>query len=783
MEIKFLNAAGTVLFARDDMEQGNWVQEEYTVNATFPFDSGKVIQRGQRLAFNDPATGALEFFEIRNVTNVEPEHYQQIVAEHIVVSELSDEHINDTEITDKTAKQALTTALNGTLWVAGNSTVSKTSSADFGRGSVWQAVCAICTNWNCYITPRVTVNAAGSITGRYLDITPAQGTWRGVRLSISKNMSDASVVYDDTEVLTALYGYGGSITVTHEGQDDTTETLTFRDVVWTATGGHPAKPAGQVYLEDPAATAAYGRNGRARFGYYQNGDIKDANLLLEKTWEALQETSSPKISITGTVSDLYRLGYTDQPLRLHDTAIVEIAETGEAFQKEIIKLDVDLVDPTATRPEIGDYIANIVYINRETNEYATTGEVGGGGGGGGRGGGGSKLADDNSETWSAIEKTNNMIALVVGTRNGNNYVKAGEIGLAINKSGETGQYESTAYINADHVNISATTTNYSLAGELERTADGKLLIKSAGGMYVQRTESGITSSFGVWDNGNLTGGIMVEHINGQQGTVARLKGDIIVIGSDQTISPTYRGKTLDGTLTQITSDFTSVNTLLAQKISTTELYAQIANLALVDMVAARTSGNITCGGGLSVGGAIAVNQVYGITNGGTGTFSAVSIGGHSFNNCIVSASVSDNVLTLTPLTGDAITFSKATTLSGAWSSGTFTVNASPQTATCTTTLMQGNASWSGKTVTISINASVNGGAAKGTGKTVSATYSGGDGDYNAGWNDCLTACGISGGGTVYTGTWYGTLYVAPTGGATPVNNCVGKATGRQVNAK
>jgi hypothetical protein len=24
--------------------------------------------------------------------------------------------------------------------------------------------------------------------------------------------------------------------------------------------------------------------------------------------------------------------------------------------------------------------------------------------------------------------------------------------------------------------------------------------------------------------------------------------------------------------------------------------------------------------------------------------------------------------------------------------------------------------------------------------------------YNAGWNDCLTACGISGGGTVYTGT-------------------------------
>jgi hypothetical protein len=58
-----------------------------------------------------------------------------------------------------------------------------------------------------------------------------------------------------------------------------------------------------------------------------------------------------------------------------------------------------------------------------------------------------------------------------------------------------------------------------------------------------------------------------------------------------------------------------------------------------------------------------------------------------------------------------------------------------------------------------------------------------DAAYNNGWNDCLEACGIPNGGTVYTGTWYGTLYVAPTGGATAVNNCVGKATGRQVNAK
>ena len=45
---------------------------------------------------------------------------------------------------------------------------------------------------------------------------------------------------------------------------------------------------------------------------------------------------------------------------------------------------------------------------------------------------------------------------------------------------------------------------------------------------------------------------------------------------------------------------------------------------------------------------------------------------------IKSASVSGNTLTLTPFIGDAVTFSKATSLSGEWSSGHLEVTASPQ---------------------------------------------------------------------------------------------------------
>lgn len=450
MEIIFLNAAGVVQFVRDDMEQGNWTQEEYSASMVFPFDTEKVITRGMRASFRDPATNNMEVFEIRNVTNVEPDHSQKITCESIAVAELSDEHIDSAEFTSKTAAQALTSVLTGTLWSVGTSTASGTSSGNIGRGSIWQAVNAIMTNWNVYITPRVTFNSSGSITGRYLDISPAQGTWRGVRLAFEKNMTDASVVYDDSEVYTALYGYGGMIEVESQSDYNTSEELTFADVVWSATSSHPAKPSGQTYLEWPEKTTLYGRNGRPRFGYYQNADIDDDDVLLEKTWEMLQTTCQPKINISGTVIDLYRLGYHDEPLRLHDTVIVEILETGEKFEKEIIKLDVDLLDPTNNRAEIGNYIPNIVYINRDTNEIATTGETGGrGGGGGGRGQKNSTKTE--YDTWEKlVEHTDEMgsyIGMVVGKKDGDQYIKAAEIVLSINATdGST-----MAKIQADHV--------------------------------------------------------------------------------------------------------------------------------------------------------------------------------------------------------------------------------------------------------------------------------------------------------------------------------------------
>jgi phage minor structural protein len=528
MECIFLNSAGVTLFTRNDMEQGHWVCQEMNMTADFPFDPNKVIEHGQRIAFRDPATDTLQVFEIRVVVNSQPDHYQQITAEHICLAELQDEHIDKTEITNKTAKKALQTALTGTLWSAGTSYDSSTQSADFSRGSVWDAISTIQDNWNVHIVPRVTISAAGVITGRYLDIYPVQvyveaggPIGPGVRLSVRKNMLDPAVTYDDEEVITAMYGYGGSVLVPQQNADDKSEELTFKDQVWTASDGHPAKPSGQTYLEWPEKTALYGRGAagskRPRFGYYQNANIKDAAVLLQKTWESLQLSSDPKISISGTVIDLYRLGYKDQPLKLHDMVIVEIEETGELFVKQITCLDVDLVDPTGTRVDIGDYIPNIVYINRDTNKKAS----GGGGGGGGRGSM-TDLEDEQTKYVTWFDRTDRTIGMYMGIKNGDVYLKTAQICLEINDSDET-----VAHIDADHVNISATSTAHMLAGELEYDAQGRLVIKNAGGMYVQRTSHGTTAYFGVWDDGNITSGMVVSKINGETSTT--IKADYIDI--------------------------------------------------------------------------------------------------------------------------------------------------------------------------------------------------------------------------------------------------------------
>ena len=374
MTFYFFDAADKILFTRNDAEQAEHNHQEMSFDALFPYDAGKVITHGQRVGYYD-TLGVFQTFEIIKVKTYEPDHYQEITAEHIVISELTDELYTAGDLLNKTPAEAVTALLDGTLWELGNVTATNVSSASYSYGDVWGDLRTVEQNWNVYISPRVTIDSTG-IIGRYIDVRPAEGIFRGLRLALEKNLEDASVTWDTSRLKTALYGYGKkSMDVTGETEK---QPWTFASVEWTQTADHPAKPSGQIYIEDTAATAAYGRNGRARFGFYQNGDVEDPEKLLELTWETLKTVSTPDVTIEGAVRDLTKFGFVDVPIRLHDNAIIEITPIGTLLTREIVQYNEDLLQPENSHVTIGKYIPNIVYI---TKEIAQTGGGGGGSGG------------------------------------------------------------------------------------------------------------------------------------------------------------------------------------------------------------------------------------------------------------------------------------------------------------------------------------------------------------------------------------------------------------------
>jgi len=596
MRFKFFSQAGGILFERNDDETATVVHEEMSLQILYPYDENKAIQRGMLVGYTD-VSGSWQVFEIRKAKLYEPDHYQEITAEHICIAELTDEHFKGAEWTDITASAALAELLDGTGWAVGTDTSEGVSSANVSMSNVWQDVRSIENNWNVYILPRVTVGATG-ITGRYLDIIPAGGTWRGLRLSLEKNADELGVTWDDSKVKTALYAYGKSESTTVDGQK-VSAPITFEDVVWEATADHPAKPAGQAYLVDPDATAAFGRNGRPRFGYYQNGDISDPEILLEKTWESLKTLNHPDVTIDSLVTDLYRLGYNDVPIRLHDTALTEIRPTGIILSLEIIQYTEDLNDPLQSRVTIGTYIPNIIYINRETKKAA-----GGGGGGGG--------GQNDGEFQDSLFVTN---------------IQANELGLEVT-SAELAEAKSDIVAQGAQLTIDRTGINALAVGTgAQLNADGTLVVDAHGDPIFVNTGGGLYSKISQ---------------NASEIALKVSKGDVSTQLSVECGNVTITGG----------------NLVVDGMVTTSSLESDIAGLGNVhiDHLYVDTQLDVTgqayFDNGLSTESTVEAGHVS------TDSIQASTLNEYDLDNFVVNASVSGNTLTLTKGDGTTVNFNK-----------------------------------------------------------------------------------------------------------------------------
>lgn len=192
------------------------------------------------------------------------------------------------------------------------------------------------------------------------------------------------------------------------------------------------------------------------------------------------------------------------------------------------------------------------------------------------------------------------------------------------------------------------------------------------------------TGLGFYDQGTLTGGILVEKLNDNTITT-HIRGDRIIVGNvDSQTAQTMKDK------------FGEVDGLIAQKATIADLNAAKARISTLETDNATifgalsvVGGNIFTTGNINAG-LSGENYIRGRSLKLVGASSSQgaqesTISYNEISDMIVKAEVSGNTLKLwkngDPKTGDpSLTFSKATTLTIGWDSGTKSVkaNASPQ---------------------------------------------------------------------------------------------------------
>lgn len=427
--------------------------------------------------------------------------------------------------------------------------------------------------------------------------------------------------------------------------------------------------------------------------------------------ERLDKHAQPVVTVTVDGMDLAgATGESLDTLTLGRLCRIPLPEFSTTIEERIIELNYrdKKKQPEVVRITLGNQRDDITHII--ANEIKSGGGQSGAGRGGGGGRGGVRQAKED-HAW--FEDTDEHVAMVA----------EGIAGV-------------DAYGNPNWTRLSQLIVDGAgIHGDVTSLLDGELYHQA----NIEMNESKISLVVGRYNNQNyIKAAEIVTAINDTDEGVVHISADHVYMGTVGNERP--------------------IDVVIDGKLTTTDLASQIAILSSVRI----NTLNITT--------LVDTPKI-------TGTEALIddvkcdylSLSGSSlFDDCIIDASVSGNVLTLTRASGtNPITFSKATTQSGAWSSGVFTSTAlqnGVSVGTLTTSVTVGAGTWSGKTVTIPIKATIGSSPTLYDVATATATYSGG-GDYDAGWNACRNAMIESQySSTFYTGT-QSTKYDAPTYGA------------------
>src|SRR5699024_6667184 len=160
-----------------------------------------------------------------------------------------------------------------------------------------------------------------------------------------------------SELYTALIGRGKGEEVGETDAGDATygRKINFADVEWKKSAGKPVdKPKGQKYIELPQATAEFGvkmLDGRKvpRIGMVEFSDTEDPEILIEQTWQVLQEYARPKVLFSATVANIGDTG-------IGDTVTIHRHDLNMHYKTRVRKVMRNRKNNDKTQVEIGDVV-------------------------------------------------------------------------------------------------------------------------------------------------------------------------------------------------------------------------------------------------------------------------------------------------------------------------------------------------------------------------------------------------------------------------------------------
>lgn len=273
---------------------------------------------------------------------------------------LTNDAIEDKRAYNTTAADAITKALEGTRWQLGSVEGTPIGSVNFYYTNAFKALADIQEVWGVRLRFRVTM-AGNGISTRVVDILPTTGEFKGKRFEYGRDLLEVQQTVSLASTVTALYGRGKAEQVSENGYG---RKLTFSDVAWSVSAGDPVdKPLGQEWVGDNNALAAWGHNGRHRYGFVEFNECDDAEELLRLTWEALQANSKPRVEYSMNVLDLERLaGYAHDAVRLYDRVhVVDTTFNPPLYlEADVIGIERSYCAPERTRIMLGNYTPSII---------------------------------------------------------------------------------------------------------------------------------------------------------------------------------------------------------------------------------------------------------------------------------------------------------------------------------------------------------------------------------------------------------------------------------------